>query len=315
MSVKEYEFHPYASVLPMLGTSDASELAADIQANGLREPITLFEGQILDGRNRYRACKLVGVEPRFRDFNGDGDPIDYIISVNVKRRHLTASQKAMVVDKFASLPRGNPKLKTTKNTAKPKYAPGAQLDKRDPETAAPTAEQLAKDLGVSARTVVDAKKVRREGSPELIDQVERGEKSVKVAVKEIKQTKAKEEKTTHLDKTGYPIPDSILADWQRAEAFGSNLREISRIKGELSKGLDDKDPIFIREMNSSAVSMLQNLYAELKGVIPYAVCTSCQGKQKTKCSLCKGSGFISQFAYNQFVPAETKELRKKVVQK
>ena len=76
MSTQEYEFHPYASVLPMLGIAEANELAADIQQNGLRESIVLFEGKILDGRNGYRACKAVSVEPRFIDLNGDGDPIE-----------------------------------------------------------------------------------------------------------------------------------------------------------------------------------------------------------------------------------------------
>lgn len=300
----EYEFHPYATVLPMMGKIETDELAADIQANGLRSDIILLDGKILDGRNRYNACRIARVEPRFREFNGDGDPIDYIVSVNVKRRHLTASQKALVVAKILDLPRGNPKLKSSKIPTNPKSAQNAELR---------TVAQAAKDVDVSPRTVGQAKQVLHEAPKETVEKVERGEKSVATAVKEIKASK--EEKQKHLDKTGYPIPDALLADWKRAEAFGSNLRDISRIKGELSKGLEDKDPIFIRELNSSAVSMLQNLYAELKGVIPYAVCTSCQGKQKTKCSLCKGSGFISQFAYNQFVPAETKELRKKVVQK
>lgn len=118
------------------------------------------------------------------------------------------------------------------------------------------------------------------------------------------------EKEVHHDKTGYPIPEGIWEDWQRAEGFGSNLRELSRIKGEISRGLEGEDVIF-REINSSSVSALTNLYAELKCVLPYAVCTSCQGRQKSKCSLCKQRGFISEFAYKQFVPAETKAMREK----
>ena len=120
MSKQEYEFHPIASVLPMLGTAELNALAADIQGNGLRHSIILLDGKILDGRNRYKACQLVGVAPSFRDFNGDGDPIAFIISENLCRRHLTASQKALAVAKIADLPRGNPNLQKTETPTIPK---------------------------------------------------------------------------------------------------------------------------------------------------------------------------------------------------
>jgi|SRR6185369_6785940 len=309
MSVKEYEFHPYASILPMLGVTEANELAADIQAHGLREDIVLFEGKILDGRNRYKACKTVNVEPRYVDLNGDGDPIDFIVSKNIKRRHLTQSQKAMVVAKILSLPRGNPNLKSPKTPTNPKSPQNGELGK--------SATVAAREIGVGHTTVDEAKRVLREAPKETVEQVERGDKSVATAVKEIKAEKQKKEaaKEAYLDKTGYVIPEDLLDDWKRAEAFGSHLRTLSNLKTEIADAIDQKDPVYTRQLNSSVVSMIQNLYGELKCVIPYAVCTSCQGKQKTKCTLCKASGFISKFEYKQFVPAETKELRERMAQK
>src|SRR5690242_16836956 len=101
MKEEEYEFHPYAAVVPMLGQVELNALAADIQSNGLKQPIVLLDGKILDGRNRYKACLMVNVEPAFRDYNGEGDPIDYIVSMNLCRRQLTASQKALAVAKIA----------------------------------------------------------------------------------------------------------------------------------------------------------------------------------------------------------------------
>jgi hypothetical protein len=63
----EYAFHELATVFPLLEGGEYTALIDDIRRHGLLEPITLFEGKILDGRNRYRACLAAGVEPRFRE--------------------------------------------------------------------------------------------------------------------------------------------------------------------------------------------------------------------------------------------------------
>ena len=74
--------HPYADVLPLLEGKALADLTADVKTNGLREPIVLFAGMILDGRNRWNACKAAGVEPRFVDYQGN-DPLALVISMNV----------------------------------------------------------------------------------------------------------------------------------------------------------------------------------------------------------------------------------------
>ena len=310
MSKQEYEFHPYAAVLPMLGTADADELAADIQANGLREPIVLLDKKILDGRNRYRACLKVGTEPRFRDFNGDGDPIDYIISVNIKRRHLTQSQKAMVVAKFANLPRGD--ISRITKTAK---TPINSLTVQDTVREKSVAE-VAKEVKVSSSTVEQAKRVLKEAPKETIEKVERGEKSVATAVKEIKQTKAKEEqaKTKHVDKTGYTIPNVILEDWKQAESFRSTLGELQRIKVALEKSLDRSELIF-REIGQDTLIELKNAWTALKQVLPYAVCPTCQGRTRDKCTVCKQRGFVSEFAYKHWFAKDVIEIRERSIKK
>ncbi len=86
-------FHKYADIFPLMDDRALDELAADIEANGLQEPIYTYEEQILDGRNRYLACKLINVEPDYRTYNGS-DPISFIVSLNLIRRHLNTVQKA-----------------------------------------------------------------------------------------------------------------------------------------------------------------------------------------------------------------------------
>lgn len=89
--------HPVADLFPMLADDELKELAEDIKARGLLQPIVLdAEGRVLDGRNRLAACELAGIEPTFATFDGD-DPDGYALSVNIARRHLTKGQQAMVV--------------------------------------------------------------------------------------------------------------------------------------------------------------------------------------------------------------------------
>lgn len=88
--------HPFADRFPMLAEDEMRQLADSIAANGLLNPIvTTPAGELLDGRNRMRACQLAGIEPAFTIH--EGDPIAYVIASNVHRRHLSTGQRAMAV--------------------------------------------------------------------------------------------------------------------------------------------------------------------------------------------------------------------------
>jgi hypothetical protein len=70
---------------------------------GLNQNITLYEGQIIDGRNRYAACQKVGfpIDNFITQYEGS-DPIGYVISANLRRRHLNTGQRAMIAAKLAT---------------------------------------------------------------------------------------------------------------------------------------------------------------------------------------------------------------------
>src|SRR5262245_55524421 len=93
--------HPLAAIFPLMEGAEFDELVADIKANGQRQWIVTYEGMILDGRNRYRACLAAGVKPGVQ--KGDdcvGDPAAYVVSANIHRRHLTAEQKRDLIAKL-----------------------------------------------------------------------------------------------------------------------------------------------------------------------------------------------------------------------
>jgi N6-adenosine-specific RNA methylase IME4/ParB-like chromosome segregation protein Spo0J len=152
------QFHPLANIFPLLEGVAFDELVADIREHGLHEPIVVYEDRILDGRNRLRACQAAGVEPAFTAYTGD-DPVAYVVSLNLRRRHLDESQRAMVAAKLATLRDGQ---------------------RADLVEGLPIGRASAL-LNVGERTVARAREVQEHGTPELVSAVERGAISVSAA--------------------------------------------------------------------------------------------------------------------------------------
>lgn len=98
--MKSLKPHPAADVFPMMSQPELECLAADIKRNGLQNPIVLLGHLVLDGRNRLRACKLAGVKPRFVQWNNGKNPVSWVISQNLHRRHLNEDQRAIVAAKL-----------------------------------------------------------------------------------------------------------------------------------------------------------------------------------------------------------------------
>ena len=95
--------HPAAEIFPMMSKAEIHALATDIVMHGMYKPIILHEDMILDGRNRYCACKEAGVDAEFKEFDGFVTPVEYVISMNLHRKHLNESQLAMIAEQLSKL--------------------------------------------------------------------------------------------------------------------------------------------------------------------------------------------------------------------
>lgn len=168
----ELPFHPLASIFPLLEGSDLVSLKDDIAANGLMEPIVVLDGLILDGRNRFLACHAVaaergwpdsGFEPpvRFVQYNGM-DPLNFVLSLNLRRRHLDESQRSMVAAKLANIRNGLHKNASSANL---------RVSQAD----------AARALNVSERSVTSAASVLELAIPQLQKAVETGHIAVSTA--------------------------------------------------------------------------------------------------------------------------------------
>lgn len=166
----EYKYHELANIFPLIEGEEFEKLVDDIKANGLLNPIVLYEGQILDGRNRFNACLEAGIQPLFIEYDGDS-PLNHVVSLNLTRRHLSESQRALIGAKLANMKVGDNQYGWENSTT-------------------PTTNQEASEkLNVSNFIIKQAKKVLRESPQEDIEAIEKGEMTVNKAVNNLIVTK------------------------------------------------------------------------------------------------------------------------------
>ena len=232
---KKYDFHPLAELFPMLeDKSQAFEaLVDDIRERKQQEPIWLYEGKILDGRNRYLACQRLNKEVQVKDFIGD-DPIGFVLSANLHRRHLNESQRAMVAAKLTDLEKG-----ANQHTK----GEGVSID---------TASKL---LNVGRASIFRAKKILATGDPALVTAVEKGNVSVSAAANEASKKDGKKSKQTkHREPSAKQLKkqiDNFEAEW--LELNGSQKRHFVKAnRHELAELLDELEAMVEEEEEAEA---------------------------------------------------------------
>ena len=231
-----YELHPLCTLFPRVTGAEFDGLVADIKAHGLRQPIVLHGGMILDGGNRYRACVEAGVEPVFQEFQGD-NLVSFVLSANLHRRHLSAGQQAAIVASAQNWAQaqsvGRPK----------KYAPES--------TFLDTTEKRAAQSGASVATQRRADAVAK-ADPELAAKVAHGAVSLPRAVEQVAPQLASRKTSPAPEPVAEPANDAdtgqsideLIAEIQKEnEQLHAQLKamEADDTKAELRKALLQRD--------------------------------------------------------------------------
>ena len=177
------DIHPVADKFPLLMGHDYEELVKDIQSHGQLHPVVFHDNQLLDGRNRVRACNDLGIAPKQTEWSApDGVTAgEWIVSTNLQRRHLTSQQRAMIA-------------------ADPDILDVLEAEARERQTRGVVAkmpqgsksrDEAAKTFQTSARYVQEAKKIRKQ-KPELVEPVINGTMSLKEAKKKVESAELDE---------------------------------------------------------------------------------------------------------------------------
>lgn len=193
--------HPAAELFPLLEGEELAGLIEDIRAHGQQESCVTWNGMLLDGRNRWAACEKLGIKPEVRPFVGtEVEALQYIVSANLHRRHLTPGQKAGIAEQLeplfsAAIPKGRP-------------TSGSTTPERIPE--------LTREVGREARTLAAAvtganphyvSDMRRlkEAAPKEYAAVMSGKSTIPKAKKIVKQ-RERQALARELDKKPLPPP-------------------------------------------------------------------------------------------------------------
>jgi hypothetical protein len=292
-------------------------LVEDIKAHGLQQKLVMYQGKILDGRNRWRACEALGIKPKWVDYEGD-DPLGHVLSLNLHRRHLDASQRAMVAARMATL-----KLGANQHTKE-----GAQI-------CAPSQDEAAEKMTVSRRGVQSARAVVEHGTPALSAAVDRREVAVSVAgkiatapkrvqrealknhcknapaiAKRIDEEKKAAEPAQPeiivpplpaIRTLGLDVPADVMAAAEKEQALVDKmdrlLSELKRTYTEYEAARGDRKGLKTGQHHTSALRDSLQAMNTIRGQRPASVCPYCKllPEIRKTCASCRTAGFVGEF--------------------
>jgi ParB-like chromosome segregation protein Spo0J len=245
-------------LFPELSAADYAALKEDIRLHGVKVPILVHGGQILDGRHRYQACRELGVRCLVVEWNGF-DPWLEVQSRNLVRRHLAkdqvyairklAAQQFPELAKVIEVERENAKARKAQAKGQPR---GQKALLRSQDRHRESADRIGAQIGVSGTTVKRVDRLARE-APELLPRVAAGELSVKHALREVARKHEKDEKDARgyhyeapapseaeaVDRSLHRIEQMIRAEWGKCPA-GQRAKFLHALQMQVQKLIPER---------------------------------------------------------------------------
>jgi hypothetical protein len=215
----DYKIHPVANIFPLMDDAAYETLKADIAANGQWEMIMMHDEQIIDGRNRLKACCELGIEPNIGELPIELDPYRYAVSVNLHRRHLTVTQRSDVAAHLATLRRGE-------------AGNGREVELHKCSS---TISDAATLLSVSPRSVAAASYVHDHGCKELIAGLSSGAIPVTLAEKFCKEFTDKKEQAKIAKGGTKAIKEAMKGDKPKSPEDAGSAKAAAKAAKEQAK--------------------------------------------------------------------------------
>lgn len=297
--------HPYAEIFPLNEGQPLWDLADDIKTNGQLEPIWTLDGQILDGRRRELACIRAQVKPWREKYKGD-DPLTFVVSKNLHRRHLGEADRAKVAARIATMKQGGDRAKGSGDPFAPGDKPSVSIEK------------AAEMMNVSPKAVKRAKKVDAKGTEAVKQAVD--DKTITLtdaaklaaqppevqdaAVDKVRKGKAKTateaaQVFSMEDDVGYEVPESLYPAFAAAAKIVGLCRELDKFIQRIEEL--GREPggrmIHVPSHQQSLKAVRQSLFTSR----PTHVCPYCKATKK-ECSSCKGQGWTTKLYFDQAPP-------------
>lgn len=216
-----YQQHPLSAAWPAMSESDFQVLKDSITNIGVQMPIVIFEGQVIDGWNRYRAASALGMDCPTTPFDESIDPVDFVKAMNDARRHITGSQRAIAIVAIHG------------------WKPVGRPQNNVEVTSTLTQEAMAAEAGVSKKTIQQAQAAQKAG---LAEKVKSGEMTVAQASNVAKGKPAKAAKKDKPAPQAAP-EDTPEDDGPSAEELAAHAASEAADRELMAKLLDSNEPL------------------------------------------------------------------------
>lgn len=247
-----YSQHPLSAAFPSMLDEDFQSLKDSIETNGVLNPITIFEGMVIDGWHRYQAANQLAMDCPEQPL-GDIDPKDFVLAQNKNRRHITAAQLAAAATAvYAWVPLGA-NQHTKVGSVGPSHPPK-------------TNQELANIAGVSVASIKQAKVVQERAAPEVQQAVKDGKVGLEKAVAISKLPK--EEQAAAIAKPLPKRPEYSLEDRLKDEIAGKQeaIEHLAEENQRLKDGVLTADDPTAAEVIASLREQLASAQAELDAI-------------------------------------------------